>query len=72
VSFLPGALVVVSFLAAKWGHLYAANALAQLLTVPPYAVTSIVITIASWSSDRLLTRGLFIIISSVVGGAGYL
>lgn len=48
------------------------NALAQLLTVPPYAVTSIVITISSWLSDRLLTRGLFIITSSAVGGAGYL
>ncbi len=54
------------------GCVYAANALAQLLTVPPYAVTSIVITISSWLSDRLLTRGLFIIISSAVGGAGYL
>ncbi|KAI0281818.1 MFS general substrate transporter [Russula aff. rugulosa BPL654] len=48
------------------------NALAQLLTVPPYAVTAIVITISSWLSDRLLTRGLFVIISSAVGGAGYL
>ncbi|KAF8504404.1 MFS general substrate transporter [Russula emetica] len=48
------------------------NALAQLLTVPPYAVTSIVITISSWLSDRLLIRGLFIIISSALGGAGYL
>lgn len=47
------------------------NALAQLLTVPPYAVTSVVITISSWSSDRLLTRGPFIVISSVVGGIGY-
>jgi hypothetical protein len=69
VSFLPSD---VFFLAAKMGHLYAANALAQLLTVPPYAVTSIVIIISSWSSDRLLTRGLFIIVSSAVGGAGYL
>ncbi|KAH9965175.1 major facilitator superfamily domain-containing protein [Russula dissimulans] len=47
------------------------NALAQLLTVPPYAVTSIVITIASWSSDRLLTRGPFIVIASAIGGIGY-
>lgn len=68
MSFLPD----VFFLAAKTGHVYAANALAQLLTVPPYAVTSIVIIIASWSSDRLLTRGLFIIVSGAVGGAGYL
>jgi hypothetical protein len=54
------------------GNVYAANALAQLLTVPPYAVTFIVIVISSWLSDRLLTRGPFIIISSAVGGAGYL
>lgn len=53
-------------------YVYAANALAQLLTVPPYAVTAIVITISSWLSDRLLTRGLFVIVSSAVGGAGYL
>jgi len=63
---------LLCILAAKMGHVYAANAVAQLLTVPPYAVTSIVITISSWLSDRLLTRGLFIIISSAVGGAGYL
>ncbi|KAH9994691.1 MFS general substrate transporter [Russula vinacea] len=48
------------------------NALAQLLTVPPYAVTAVVITISSWFSDRLLTRGLYIVISSAVGGTGYL
>jgi hypothetical protein len=49
----------------------AANARAQLLTVPPYAVTSLIITISSWSSDRLLSRGLFIIASSATGGIGY-
>ncbi|KAI0002596.1 major facilitator superfamily domain-containing protein [Russula compacta] len=48
------------------------NAVAQLLTVPPYAVTSIVISILSWSSDRLLTRGPFIMITSALGGIGYL
>ncbi|KAI0251087.1 MFS general substrate transporter [Lactifluus subvellereus] len=48
------------------------NARAQLLTVPPYAVTSVVITITSWSSDRLLIRGPFIIVSSAIGGIGYM
>ncbi|KAI9507293.1 MFS general substrate transporter [Russula earlei] len=46
------------------------NALAQLLTVPPYAVTGIVITISSWSSDRLLTRGPFVVIANAIGGIG--
>jgi len=48
------------------------NARAQLLTVPPYAVTSVVITILSWSSDRLLTRGPFIIVTGAIGGIGYI
>jgi len=48
------------------------NALAQLLTVPPYAVTAVIITLSSWLSDRLLTRGLFVVISGAVGGVGYL
>ena len=50
----------------------AADALAQLLTVPPYAVTFVVITFLSWSSDRLLTRGPFIIVMSAIGGIGYM
>ncbi|KAH9061131.1 MFS general substrate transporter [Lactarius vividus] len=47
------------------------NARAQLLTVPPYAMTAVVITIASWCSDRLLTRGPFIMVTSAIGGIGY-
>ncbi|KAF8259991.1 MFS general substrate transporter [Lactarius quietus] len=47
------------------------NARAQLLTVPPYAMTAVVITIASWCSDRLLTRGPFIMVASAIGGIGY-
>ncbi|KAH9171393.1 MFS general substrate transporter [Lactarius sanguifluus] len=47
------------------------NARAQLLTVPPYAMTAVVITIASWCSDRLLTRGPFIMVTSAIGGLGY-
>ncbi|KAH9975328.1 major facilitator superfamily domain-containing protein [Lactifluus volemus] len=48
------------------------DARAQLLTVPPYAVTAVVITISSWSSDRLLIRGPFITVSTAIGGTGYL
>ncbi|KAI9457576.1 MFS general substrate transporter [Lactarius psammicola] len=48
------------------------NARAQLLTVPPYATTAVVITIASWCSDRLLTRGPFIMVTSAIGGIGYI
>ncbi|KAI0049241.1 MFS general substrate transporter [Auriscalpium vulgare] len=48
------------------------NARAQLLTVPPYAVTAVVITASSWCSDRLLSRGLFIATTSSIGGIGYL
>jgi len=47
------------------------NARAQLLTVPPYAMTAVAITIASWCSDRLLTRGPFIMVASAIGGIGY-
>ncbi|ETW78109.1 major facilitator superfamily [Heterobasidion irregulare TC 32-1] len=48
------------------------NARAQLLTVPPYAVCAVVITLASWCSDRLQNRGIFIAVASTVGGIGYL
>lgn len=47
------------------------NARAQLFTVPPYAVTAVVITIVSWCSDRLLTRGPFVMAASAIGGIGY-
>ncbi|KAI0322910.1 MFS general substrate transporter [Amylostereum chailletii] len=42
------------------------NARAQLLTVPPYAVCAVVLTLLSWVSDRLQTRGPFVAISGVV------
>jgi hypothetical protein len=49
-----------------------ANALAQLLTVPPYAVTAVVLVLFSYASDRLQGRGIFIAVFSSVAGVGYL
>ena len=50
----------------------AANALAQLLTVPPYAVAAVLLTLLSLVSDRLQSRGIIMAISSSLGGLGYL
>ena len=49
-----------------------ANALAQLLTVPPYVVSAIVMVAFSFTSDRLQSRGILMAISSAIGGLGYL
>ncbi|KAL5476956.1 hypothetical protein ACEPAI_3142 [Sanghuangporus weigelae] len=48
------------------------NAIAQLLTVPPYAVASVVLTLTSYASDRFQHRGIFMAGASAVGGIGYL
>lgn len=48
------------------------NAVAQLLTVPPYAVAAIVLTTLSYASDRMQSRGPFVAFSSALGGIGYL
>ena len=48
-----------------------ANALAQLLSVPPYAVAAIILAMVSWATDRLKTRGIFVVFSSFVGAIGY-
>ena len=48
-----------------------ANAQAQLLTVPPYAVAAAVLMGVSYTTDRLKTRGVFVVIASAVGGIGY-
>ncbi|KAG8683674.1 hypothetical protein FRC09_015930 [Ceratobasidium sp. 395] len=48
------------------------NANAQLLTVPPYALAAIFMTIISYISDRIQSRGLFMFASSGIGGIGYL
>ncbi|CAE6474490.1 unnamed protein product, partial [Rhizoctonia solani] len=53
-------------------NLLLANARAQLLTVPPYAVAAVVMTIVSYISDRTQNRGLFMASASTIGGLGYL
>ena len=49
-----------------------ANARAQLLTVPPYAVCAVVLCLTSYASDRLQMRGLCVSLSACLGGVGYL
>jgi len=48
------------------------NALAQLLTVPPYAVSAVVLALLAYTTDRLQNRGIFVGISSTLGGIGYI
>ncbi|OCH86496.1 MFS general substrate transporter [Obba rivulosa] len=61
-AFLPTILTTLGF----------TSALAQLLTVPPYAVAAIVLCITSWFSDRLQSRGLFVAGVSTVAAIGYI
>ena len=49
-----------------------ADALAQLLTVPPYAVAAVVLTGTSYASDRIQSRGVFMAGSCTLGGIGYM
>lgn len=49
-----------------------ASALAQLLTVPPYAVAALVMTATSYASDRMQSRGIFSAAASIVGAIGYM
>ena len=51
---------------------FSANALAQLLTVPPYVVAAIVMLSLSYASDKLQTRGIFLCVGCSLGGIGYL
>ncbi|KAJ8585669.1 MFS general substrate transporter [Rhizopogon salebrosus TDB-379] len=48
------------------------NALAQLLTVPPYAVAAIVLCMTCYVSDRMQSRGLAVAGACAVGAIGYL
>jgi len=48
------------------------NAQAQLLTVPPYAVSAVVLTLTSYLSDRMQSRGIPMSCAAVLGGIGYL
>ncbi|EJF55809.1 MFS general substrate transporter [Dichomitus squalens LYAD-421 SS1] len=47
------------------------NALAQLLTVPPYAVAAIFLCLNSYISDRLQSRGPFVAGVSALAAIGY-
>ncbi|KAI0716549.1 MFS general substrate transporter [Earliella scabrosa] len=47
------------------------NALAQLLTVPPYAVAAIVLYMVCYAADRLQSRGAFVAPAFAVGAIGY-
>ena len=42
------------------------------MTVPPYAVAAVVLIIFAFASDKLQTRGIFMAVSSALGGVGYL
>ena len=53
-------------------HKIIANARAQLLTVPPYAVSVVVLCLTSYTSDRLQSRGLFVSMAAVLDAIGYL
>ncbi|KAL4254788.1 MFS transporter superfamily protein [Abortiporus biennis] len=46
------------------------NAKAQLLTVPPYAVSAVVLTITSYYSDRIQSRGIPMSFAAVGGAIG--
>ncbi|KAF9446016.1 MFS general substrate transporter [Macrolepiota fuliginosa MF-IS2] len=48
------------------------NASAQLLTVPPYLCAAVMLVLFCMASDRLQSRGIFMAITSFIGGLGYL
>ena len=48
-----------------------ANATAQLLTVPPYAVSAVVLVLVSYVSDKRQTRGYFVAGANVLAAVGY-
>ncbi|KZV76511.1 MFS general substrate transporter [Peniophora sp. CONT] len=61
-AFLPTILTTLNY----------ADAEANLMTVPPYAVTAVVLTGTSWVSDRIQLRGPFVCLSATIGAIGYL
>lgn len=48
------------------------DASAQLFTVPPYAVSAVVLVMFSFVSDKLQTRGIPISIACTITAIGYL
>lgn len=61
-AFLPTILTTLGF----------TKAIAQLLTVPPYACAAVVLTTFSFFSDRIQSRGIFIASASLIAGIGYI
>lgn len=80
-AFLP--TIIASFGFSKWcSHskhcipfyltvLFSGDAVAQILTVPPYAVAIVLLCFSMYVSDRLQRRGVFLLGSSVLAGLGY-
>jgi len=60
-AFLPTILASFGF----------TNAIAQLLTVPPYAVSAIMLVSFSIASNRMRTRGIFRFVACTTAGIGY-
>ena len=42
------------------------------MTVPPYAVAALILMIASYTSDRIQSRGLMVVAGCTLGGIGYM
>ncbi|TBU42195.1 MFS general substrate transporter [Dichomitus squalens] len=48
------------------------DAVAQILTVPPYMVAALVLCVTTYASDRLQRRGVFLAGTNAVAGIGYI
>ena len=51
---------------------YVANTVAQILTVPPYAVAAVVLCASTYASDRVQRRGIFVAGANALAGIGYM
>ncbi|KAI0689935.1 MFS general substrate transporter [Cerioporus squamosus] len=60
-AFLPTIITTFGF----------TNAIAQLLTIPPYAVAATILGITAYMTDRLQSRGPFVAAGSLMGAVGY-
>ncbi|KAG2036768.1 major facilitator superfamily domain-containing protein [Suillus americanus] len=61
-----------AFLPTIIGTMGHENAMAQLMTVPPYATAGFVLMVTSYSSDRLQIRGPLLVCTSTIGCLGYM
>ncbi|KAI0689936.1 MFS general substrate transporter [Cerioporus squamosus] len=61
-AFLPTIITTFGF----------TNALAQLLTIPPYVVSTTLLCSCAYASDKLQSRGKFVIAFSALAGTGYI